>query len=127
MLSLTPPPPFGNLDNTIHLIMMLLTHASQNTLLGAFPKATTLLLCPVCNTLSTLDSHLGTSLGLATLTGRTVRAAQAGLFDIFGTARVRTLLAFGTVRDAKATLYDTVGTILNGAFATWWLCLRFLR
>jgi len=114
LLFLTP----RKLLHSIHLIIMLLTHTSQNTLLRTILHAANLFLRAVRNASSSLHRDLLASVHLASLARRTVRAAQSHLFDVFGTSRVRADLAFGSVGDAQASLDDAVGTVGDGALAS---------
>jgi len=116
LLLLFLPP--RKLFHPIHLIVMLLTHPSQNTLLRTSLHAAKLFLRSVRNAPSSLYRDLLAPVHLASLARRTVRAAQSHLFDVFGTSRVGTDLAFGSVGDAQASLYDAIGTVGDGALAS---------
>jgi hypothetical protein len=96
--------------------MMFLAKPTQYRLLRTFLYTANLLLGTVGYTSSALDSHLRTTLKLATFSSGAMGAAQAGLFDVFGASRVGASFTLRAVGDAKSTLDDAVRTPVDSAF-----------
>jgi predicted thioesterase len=70
------------------------------------------------NALSTLNGNLAASVFVASLSGRTVCAAETSLFHILVTPRMLAKLAFGSMGNAKPALHDTVRTVVHRTLAT---------
>ena len=102
---------------TTQLVVMLLAHARQDSLLFAVFHRAQFLLGTVGNATTTLNGYLVAIISITSSTGRTVGTAHTSLFHILGTSRVATSLSLGTMRNAQSSLDNPVWTIGYGALA----------
>ena len=102
----------------VGMVVMLLTHARQDGLLGTVVDRAQLFLGSMRDASTPLDSYLLAIPFIATLACWSVRAAEASLFHILVASGVQAALAFGPMRNAQSTLDYAVGTVVNSALAT---------
>jgi len=109
--------------NAMCIIVVLLAHASQDSLLSAwFPPilpgvGAYLLLGAVRDAPAALHAYLATARHLTALTRRTMGGAEPCLFDVLSASWSRAYLALGTMSDAQAPLNNAVGAGGEGALA----------
>jgi hypothetical protein len=102
----------------VGMVVVLLAHARQDGLLGTVVDRAQLFLGTMRNASTTLDSHFLAIPFIATLAGRSVRAAETSLFHVLVASGVQAALPFGPVRNAQSTLDDAVGAVVDSTLAT---------